>query len=56
MSAGLVDFGSGPCADPAPAEIAFTVAVEEPLIVLLPARFAEGRMQAAPLSFLATLP
>jgi DNA-binding transcriptional LysR family regulator len=49
------DSGVGPCAEPTPTEISFTVAVEEPLIVLLPARFAEGRMEAAPLSFLATL-
>lgn len=56
VAAGRADFGVGPCAEPTPAEISFTVAVEEPLIVLLPARYAEGRMTAAPLSFLATLP
>jgi DNA-binding transcriptional LysR family regulator len=56
VSAGQVDFGIGPCADPPPAEIAFTVAAEEPLIVLLPNRYAVGRMAAAPLSYLATLP
>jgi DNA-binding transcriptional LysR family regulator len=53
--AGRADFGVGPCAEPAPAEISFTVAVEEPLIVVLPAGVADGRT-SAPLSFLATLP
>jgi len=56
LPAGQVDFGIGPCIDPPPADVSFTVAVEDPLVVILPARFAQGRNGAVPFSFLATLP
>jgi DNA-binding transcriptional LysR family regulator len=55
VTAGRADFGVGPCIDPPPTEISFTIAVEEPLVALLPARVANGRA-TAPLGFLTTLP
>jgi DNA-binding transcriptional LysR family regulator len=55
LIAETVDFGVGPCIDPPPPEIAFTAAVNEPLVVLLPRDAETGGPDGVPFATLAGL-
>lgn len=52
---GKMDFGIGPCSLPLPAEVAFTVAVVEPICLVLPAGHPMQNMNSVPLQALTTL-
>ncbi len=55
LAARRVDFGIGPCVDPPPPTIAFTLAADDPMCVLLPIRHQFASLDAAPLKLLADL-
>ncbi len=55
IGAAAIDFGIGPCIEPSPPDINFTVATEEPLCVLLQAGDATAFGQAVPFDALVSL-
>lgn len=56
LLADRIDFGIGPCTEPAPAEIAFAATLEEPLCVLLPVGQAPAGASGIAFATLVSLP
>jgi DNA-binding transcriptional LysR family regulator len=52
---GKVDFGIGPCAEVPPPDIAFTMPVDDPLCVVMSAKYGGRKYESAPLSMLGSL-
>lgn len=56
LSQSRVDFGIGPCADPPPPTITFTISIEDPLCALFPVGHELAHRGVAPLRMLEDLP
>lgn len=56
LTQGRVDFGIGPCVDPPPPTITFTLSIEDPLCVLLPIDHEFAGRASAPLTILENHP